>query len=299
VRSLTKSSLRYLLRHPWQFGLSVLGIGMGVAVVVAIDIANQSTATAFRLSMDAVSGKATHQIIGPAGGIPDSFYVELRVKRKLRAIAPVIETYARVSGEGRKVYRLIGVDFFAERPFREYLAHAGNSLDGALKELLTTPGAVVVSEQSLASLGKTVGDSLVVSIDATTQMLTIAGVISAPEQQSAALENLMITDVASAQELTGKTGRIDFIDLIVQDERELDSLRSLLPPGYELQQSGSRSSTADQMLEAFEINLLSLSLLALIVGVAYLLLAAFRGGVIGCRGDPDRRRAPGGAAGGP
>jgi len=32
-----RASLRHLLRHPWQTGLCVVGIALGVAVVLAID----------------------------------------------------------------------------------------------------------------------------------------------------------------------------------------------------------------------------------------------------------------------
>ena len=60
------SSARYLLRRPWQMALSVLGITLGVAVVVAIDLGNQSAKHAFNLSSNAVTGKATHQIVGRA-----------------------------------------------------------------------------------------------------------------------------------------------------------------------------------------------------------------------------------------
>ena len=37
LKNLFKSSLRYLIKHPWQFGLSVIGIAMGVAVVVCAE----------------------------------------------------------------------------------------------------------------------------------------------------------------------------------------------------------------------------------------------------------------------
>ena len=96
LRSLTKSSIRYLFKHPWQFGLSVLGIAMGVAIVVSIDIANYSSSKAFNLSMNAVAGKATHQIIGTSEGIPNSFYKYLRVDKGFGNIAPIIETYVRL-----------------------------------------------------------------------------------------------------------------------------------------------------------------------------------------------------------
>jgi putative ABC transport system permease protein len=58
------SSLRYLRQHPWQVVLSILGVSLGVAVIVSIDLANQSAKRAFALSTDAVAGKATHSITG-------------------------------------------------------------------------------------------------------------------------------------------------------------------------------------------------------------------------------------------
>ena len=65
------SSVRYLLHRPWQTALSVLGITLGVAIVVAIDLGNQSAKHAFNLSSNAVSGKATHHIVGGPGGLPE------------------------------------------------------------------------------------------------------------------------------------------------------------------------------------------------------------------------------------
>ena len=42
-----QASFRYLLRHPWQLALSLLGIAIGVAVIVAVDLANASARKAF------------------------------------------------------------------------------------------------------------------------------------------------------------------------------------------------------------------------------------------------------------
>ncbi len=71
-------SLRTLLRHPIQFAIMTLGIALGVAVMVGIDIANASAARAFDLSTSAVTGRATHSIIAGAQGIDESLYVHLR-----------------------------------------------------------------------------------------------------------------------------------------------------------------------------------------------------------------------------
>ena len=130
------SGLRHLLRHPWQMALSVLGITIGVAIVVAIDLGNQSAKRAFDLSSDAVSGKATHQILGGPGGLPEGIYAKLRVDLGIRDSAPVVEGYAYL--EDGQVLRILGVEPFTDSQFRPYIAIAPNS--GAMAdavELLT------------------------------------------------------------------------------------------------------------------------------------------------------------------
>ena len=90
MHSLLKSSLRYLIKHPWQFGLSIIGIAMGVAIVVSIDIANYSSSKAFNISMNSVAGKATHQIKGGSDGIPDSLYTYLRVEKEFKILRQLL-----------------------------------------------------------------------------------------------------------------------------------------------------------------------------------------------------------------
>ncbi len=51
TRPLARIALRHLRRHPWQLGLAVLGIALGVAVTVSIDLANESARRAFARSL--------------------------------------------------------------------------------------------------------------------------------------------------------------------------------------------------------------------------------------------------------
>ena len=47
-RALRNVGWRYLLRHPWQTGLMILGIALGVSVMVAIDLANSAASRGVR-----------------------------------------------------------------------------------------------------------------------------------------------------------------------------------------------------------------------------------------------------------
>ena len=80
---------------------------------------------------------------------------------------------------------------------------------------------------------------------------------------------MVLADIATAQEITGKLGRLDHIDLIVPEGDLADQaqVRSLLPPGVELRPKTERSGTLEEMTAAFRLNLTALSLLALLVGM--------------------------------
>ena len=60
---LWQSSLRFLLKHPWHFLLSILGVALGVAMVISIDLSTAQLNALF-LSAEALTGKTTHQIQG-------------------------------------------------------------------------------------------------------------------------------------------------------------------------------------------------------------------------------------------
>ncbi|MCL4394307.1 MAG: hypothetical protein M1482_05795, partial [Chloroflexi bacterium] len=71
---LLKTVLRDQVRRPWLTLLMILSVALGVAVVVSVDLANQSATRAFKLSTDAVVGRATHQIVGDDNGFDESYY---------------------------------------------------------------------------------------------------------------------------------------------------------------------------------------------------------------------------------
>lgn len=273
---LRRSSLRYLLRHPWQFGLAVLGVALGVAVVVSIDLANTSARRAFTLSTEAVTGRATHQVVGGPGGLPDEVFRRLVVEAGIDRAAPVVEDWVTVpSGPGTpfRSLHLLGVDPFSEAPFRAYLSgvpdqtrNGGSTL--SLAPLLTRPGAGVLSARTAADLRVKVGDSFMVRANGVKRRVELVGVLE-PEDENTrrAFADLLVMDVAAAQELLGRVGRLDRIDLISEANGELARAAAVLPPGARILPAEGRTRTTEEMTKAFRLNLTALSLLALICGI--------------------------------
>ncbi len=272
---------RYLLRHPWQSVLMILGITLGVAVTVAVDLANASASRAFDLSAEAVAGKATHQIIGGPAGIDQQVYARLRQSRLSIPLAPVISEYIASAQLGGRPMQLLGVDPFAEAPFRSYLAaqqnaYGGNpaSVAGAgtvdLAAFLTQPGAVLVAQTTADRYSLAVGQAITLEVGGRLVGVNIAGILQPADALSQrALDGLVLADIATAQELTGRLGRLDRIDAILPegDQTVVDRIQALLPPDVRIDTAAARSGAVAQMTAAFRVNLTALSLLALVVGM--------------------------------
>ncbi len=274
-RTLWRAGLRHLARRPWQAGLSIAGIALGVAVVVAIDLASASALRAFSLSTEGVVGRATHRIVGGPSGLPEALYRALRVEAAVRPSAPVVEGYVSLPRLPGRALHLLGVDPLAEPPFRPYLGRGGTGRGespGGLSPLLTRPGAVLLSSGTARVMGLAAGDRFEIKVGGLRRTAMLAGVLAPADATSGqALDGLMVTDIASAQELLGKLGRLSRIDLIVPAGPAglvlTERIASLLPPGADLAPAAAGMRAAEQMIQAFAVNLTALSLLALLVGM--------------------------------
>lgn len=264
---LRRAALRYLLRHPWQLALAVFGIAIGVAVVVAIDLANTSAQKAFLLSRDAVTGPATHEIVGGPDGVPESAYRRLRIELGLRASAPVIEAPVTLTGEdgaNPQAMTLLGVDPLAETNLGRGLGRG--RVEGEMARLIAEPGTAVLLEQRAASLGLASGDRLRLSGGGRDFQLKLVGTLDPDtELDRQGLEDVVLTDVATAQEVLGRTGYLSRIDLAADGDTAA-RIAEVLPAPLQVLESEARTDALEQMTRAFRLNLTALSLLALMVG---------------------------------
>ncbi len=275
--------LRLAWRHSWRRPLQsiflIVGVAIGVAMIVAIDLANTSANRAFALGTEQITGRATHQIVGGPDGVDAAVYTRLRRELGYRLSAPVVESYVSVPQLDAQPMRLLGIDPFAEAPFRSYLgggqpqnvASAG-SVGSYLTPFLVQPNTVLIGQSVAERYGLQTGQELPVRIGARQEMLTIVGLlVPSDELGRRALDGLLIVDISTAQEVLGKIGRLDRIDLILSADADgaaqLDVISALLPPGTRIVRPSARTGAVDEMTAAFRLNLTALSLLALVVGM--------------------------------
>ena len=268
---LLRLTRRHIDRRMFQSLLFIIGIALGVAVGVAIDLANASSLRAFKLSVTSITGRTTHQIVS-TDGVPSDVYRQVRIDLGLHTSAPVIESAVRgLSLDGRTL-RLLGVDPLAEAPFRDYLS-AGDQPDAAqvaaLYAFMAEPDRVFVAQALADEFGLSPGDTLVLQTPTHPRVeLQIVGLIQPDDELSQeALNDLILADVATAQEIAGHPGMLTRIDLILPDGYDQSQIEAILPPGLMITTPSASSGALGQMIDAFALNLQALSLLALLVGI--------------------------------
>jgi putative ABC transport system permease protein len=274
--ALWRTGWKYIARHAWQSILMVIGITLGVAVVVSIDFANANASRAFALSTEGIAGRATHEIVGGPLGIPEGVYTRLRLQLGLQSIAPVIQEYVTSPTLGNRPFQVLGIDPFAEAPFRSYLDARSNFSETGLLSFLTQPGAVLLSEPVAARYQLFPGSAITLIIAGKEKKVILAGLLQpASSLDNQTLDGIILADIATAQELTGREGYLDRIDLILPEATTSGppastlqkEITALLPGGCLLEPVGSSQGSLGQLSSAFQVNLTALSLLALVVGL--------------------------------
>ncbi len=265
---LLRTGLRDLVRRPLHTALMILGVALGVAVVVAIDLANSAARIGFARSTEAVAGRATHQVRGGPGGLPEEVYRQLRVEHGVRPSAPVVEGVVTALDLDRQPLRVLGIDPLAEVPFRSHLGEGGMA-DAAFAAFFTDPAAVLVGAAFAERHGLAPGSPLRVQAGDRRETLRVLGLVEIVDPEGRrTLDGLLLLDVAAAQRLLGMPGRLSYVDLILKEPaREHAFIAGLLPPSARLVPANEQAKAVAQLTAAFELNLTALSLLALVVGM--------------------------------
>ena len=262
--------LSYWKKHPLQLFLALLGIMLGVGVVTAIDLTNTSALKSFQHSVSTISGQATHRLVSASGSIPENDYFFLRSQSGFQNSAPVIEGFLKTNTDPSHPFRVLGVDPFAERPFRQFLQQTSTS--GIISALLTQPNTILVSEQGAEMLNVEKGSEIPILVGSRNVMLKVVGIFNATNDFSAqVLRQMMIMDISTAQDLFSMQGKLSRVDLIQKESyQEIFSGNEFLQglsQNTKIQSVNESLEAGERLTRAFRVNLTALSLLTLVVGM--------------------------------
>ena len=254
---------RHLMQHRLRAGLTLQGVALGVAVAVAVQLANHSALAAFEGAVRNVAGEARLEVSSPAGDLDERVVTRLRPITDAARLEPVIEGVALWAGHPDVAFRLLGVDMLSAEAFRGYG-------EPRLAKGLTRPQGVFITATAAERLRLSPGSPLPLWLNDRREEVTVAGVLPGGERTAALDPMVAFTDVATAQEWLGRVGRLDHVDLVPRGDVSPQALRPmvapLLAPGEQVVEPQESGQQASRMLAAFRTNMWALSYVALIVG---------------------------------
>jgi len=225
---------RPLGRDRLRTALTIVAVALGVAVVVAIDLAGDAATGSFQSSVETLAGKIDLEILAN-GGIDEAWIGRLNALPVNAHFAPVIETQVDLARIGSVA--LYGLDL------------AGAPADAA-----------IVSAALAKRLGIAAHDALNLPLGS----FQVERIVD-----SGAAEFVAI-DIAAAQKVLGQYGKLDRIDVTVdrgEDFAQVETeIKALLPASYLVERPGARNQENQRMLRAFRWNLRVLSYISLVVG---------------------------------
>lgn len=249
---------RPLRSEPLRSALTAISVGLGVAVVVAIELAGNASVSNFQTSMETIAGQADFDI-SAIGGVKEAVVTRLVTSPIPMDVVPRIEDHA-VLPDGDTV-PLIGLD----------IVTLSNKVEsGALGKLQRTAGSQI--DEDPVWLGSRLfakyPQRVALTINDLTRTYRVAGRV--PDAAGAAADTVVVMDIDLAQQATAKAGRVDRIEIFLPDHRLLDQQRTriaaLLPRDTELLEAGTQTSENRKMLDGFRWNVRVLSYIALVVG---------------------------------
>ena len=258
--------VRPLFREPVRTLLTILAIALGVAVVLAIDLAGGAATGSFRSSMETLGGENDLEVTA-SGGVPERVVGTLATLPYAIRVSPRIEDYA-VIVDTKKSLPLIGLDLVAEGSayaksnFQITAESQKQSASVQMFEHLGDGDSIWVG----SSVGYKMGERVELLINDRVRDYTVRGVYP----DSNGNESAIVMDLAAAQHALARYGRIDRVLLKVPETPRLEEwqqrLQGVLPTGVEVRPQGTGTNESRRMLAAFRWNLRLLSYISLVVG---------------------------------
>ncbi len=264
-------TLRYFGRHKTLTILNIAGVALGVAVFVAVRLANQSALQSFRASIDLVAGRANLEI-----GAYDLRFSEGVIRQvwedpAVAAATPLVEQICALPDFPGEYLHLHGVDAFTNGRFRTWEFQPPDGGQVRPEAFLEDTRAVAITEPLARRLGIPLGGGLRVRINGRLETLRARFFLKPNRDAVGADEHLAIIDIANAQELLGAVGRLNRILAMVEPGADPDAvaarLQEQLPPQIFARRPERRNRQIEAMLGAFQLNLTALSLISLLVGM--------------------------------
>ncbi len=286
--------IRRLLQERLRSAATILGIALGIAVIIAIQLTNESSLRGFATAIETVAGKTSLEIVGAGLGLDEMKLADLGWLREYGLVSPVIEgdAQAKVENGATESLRILGVDILRDRSFRDYQLLAFASPDARQKNqnseqpsptqflsLISDPHSIILTEKFASRHQLKIESQIELTLGDKAEIFTVRGLLKNEGPARALDGSFALMDIAAAQFAFRRLGRLDRVDVKLRDDVNVDEAEKQIAARLQLQQQrgnveglsvqrpARRGSQVEKMLAAFHFNLTALSYIALLVGL--------------------------------
>jgi putative ABC transport system permease protein len=263
-------SWRHVTRHRLRTALTFFGIALGVAVIVAIAVVNRSLTTSFQSTIDQIAGKAVLQVANGESGMAESLFPLIRDTVGVENAAAAVEGFLPLAGSPGERLFVYGVDLLTDSAIREHeFVENEFAFDQAL-DFIARPDSIALTESFSRRLGLPVGATVTLLTSTGKREFTVRALLK--EQGTARVfgGSFALMDLPAAQRAFGKDGKLDLVDLTVEENATVEAvqqrLRERLQGAAEVERPSKRGAQIELLLTSFRVGLFFVSLIALFVG---------------------------------
>ena len=225
--------------------------------------------------MNIISSHINLQVLGVGRGFDDRTILRVQNVPGVRYANPAIEDALTVGARhgdafSGEILRVMGVDLLRPVPG----SSAAFATPGDVSTQAPDPWVLVnghgayISARVAAKYRWHTGSIIEGLAGDRIVHLQVAGVL--PARVAGIDSSVVFVDIATAQEIFGKLGRLDRIDISVDPARLTQTaaaIRDVLPLGLRVIEPKVRTGEITRMLRSFQLNLAALSYIALLVGM--------------------------------
>jgi putative ABC transport system permease protein len=264
-----------LQEHPVRTTLTVFGIALGVAVVVAVGLVNRSIADTVAATFDEVGGKADLQVSAGSTGFDQVLLDRIRSVHGVDQAAPTLQQTVVLRdprAHGQHIL-LLGVDILgpADSRFREYSSPDLAAIKADPLVFLNSPHNIILTRTLAERFGYRLHDHIPIGTPRGVDSFEIWGFIDDAGIGRAFGGSLAIMDYQAMQVAFERGTNVDSVDIAVArgaDAADVASaLRTALGSGFSIERPARKNDRVADMLIGLRTGLTMGSLIAMLVGL--------------------------------
>lgn len=278
IGALTLITGRQWRLHKLRLVLTMLGIALGVAVFFAIQTTNTTLVDSLHTTIEKLAGKSTLQIASGDAGFSQDYLRRVRETPGVAMAEAVTETMATTRLPGKEKLLIMGLDTGSDlKIYSDMFDDTGFVVKNPLA-FTSKADSIALSRKFADRSGLRDGDKLTVQTQEGTKELTVRALFKSVGAGEVFDGSVAVMDIYAAQDIFGRAGRIDRIDVMNSADVSVDDLQrrlaAQLPAGIKVERPTMRGQSLENSVSTMNFGMTVMSFLAFII-CAFLIFNSF------------------------